>query len=216
MPIKTKEEIEELLKYPSDHKNPVEEVTMLDNKRRWFEQFIQSSPARNKEADKSNKVGNLAENKYSESNSSNPELNRSTASLSNSSSNVTKNLEARHKESDIFAQNLIKHSGIPKLVRSVSSLSNDTEKNSVNSNGQKSVIAHRKKYITSMLDNFSGDNHQLDRNFLYEVKLKYKLTPNLESVKPKVNFSHFSLALSGGKRNFIEENKKAVSSSMKR
>lgn len=80
----------------------------------------------------------------------------------------------------------------------------------------KSDLSQRKQ-INSKLDNYLGPNHQTGRNFQHEVKSLYKLTPNLDSVNSKVNSSHFSSTPFRRKRNFIEENKKAVSSpSMKR
>lgn len=186
-----------ILSIPSNHELQIKEKAGFESKLRWAEQFIKFSPAQGKES-KNNKADNLSENNYSQSNNSITESNKSsdTASFSDSLSSVT---------SSLF------------LVRSASNLSNSTEKSSVSSDNQKLGKAHRKKNITSLLDNSLGDNHQVDRSFLHEVKSKYKLTPNLDSVNPKVNSSHFSPTPSRRKRNFIEENKKAVSSpSMKR
>ena len=186
-----------ILSIPSNHELQIKEKAGFENKLRWAEQFIKFSPVQGKESN-NNKADNLSENNYSQSNNSITESNKSsdTASVSNSLSSVT---------SSLF------------LGRSASNLSNSTEKSSVSLDNQKLGKAHRKKNKTSLLDNSLGDNHQVGRSFLHEVKSKYKLTPNLDYVNAKVNSSHFSPTPSRRERNFIEENKKAVSSlSMKK
>lgn len=98
--MRTKNEIKELLSSPSDHKKPIEEATELDNKRRWFEQFIKEAEGRNKT---SNPVSNSSLNdpiktsKFSREDqaaqspfraSRIPQLDKST-NMSDSSSNIS-------------------------------------------------------------------------------------------------------------------------------
>lgn len=54
--MKTEEEVQKLLSVPSDHRDPIEEKTKLDNKCRWFEQFIKEAKARNSNSNSKSKL----------------------------------------------------------------------------------------------------------------------------------------------------------------
>ncbi len=96
------------------------------------------------------------------------------------------------------------------LDESVETCSNSSSSNTnsllVSTDDQKSGIADKeKKVIRSLLNNYSGNNNQIDRNYLHEVSSKFKLTPNVD-VDSKVNSRYPSPILSRRRRDFIKEN----------